>query len=181
LPEIDFAPAITVAETMPRLYSILVSWRGEPQLEKYFNNSGPDKLVNIQSVSKSILSALVGIAIEQEALHIDQTIDTYFHEIPKADPDKRKTQITIGDLLSMQSGLETTSNRNYGAWTMSRDWADYALKQPLTAHPGMIMQYSTGNTHLLSSIITQATGKNTLLFAREVLSEPMGFHLPPWP
>jgi CubicO group peptidase (beta-lactamase class C family) len=181
LPEIDFAQAITVAGSMPRLYSILVSWHGELQLEKYFNNSGPDKLVNIKSVSKSIVSALVGIAIAQGTLQIDQTIDAYFNELLKADEDKRKAQITIADLLSMQSGLETTSNRNYGAWTKSRDWTGYALKQPMTSPAGIIMQYSTGNTHLLSAIITQATGKNTLQFAREVLSEPMGFHLPPWP
>jgi CubicO group peptidase (beta-lactamase class C family) len=81
----------------------------------------------------------------------------------------------------MQSGLASTSSRNYGAWVQSRDWVGYALQQPLQAPPGTLMQYSTGNTHLLSAILTRATGKSTLAFAREVLGEPLGFHLAAWP
>jgi len=81
----------------------------------------------------------------------------------------------------MQAGLASTSNRNYGAWVLSPDWIGYALKQPMQSPPGTRMQYSTGNTHLLSAILTQATGMDTLQFARKVLGEPLGFHLAAWP
>jgi CubicO group peptidase (beta-lactamase class C family) len=81
----------------------------------------------------------------------------------------------------MRSGLESTSNRNYGAWVQSRNWVRHALMQPLLAEPGARMQYSTGNTHLLSAIITKATGKTTWQFAQETLAKPLGFSLAPWP
>jgi len=81
----------------------------------------------------------------------------------------------------MQSGLETTSNRNYGAWVQSGNWIDYALSQPLELRPGTAMEYSTGNTHLLSAILTKATGVSTLEFARQTLSDALGFRLAPWP
>src|SRR5690606_10421134 len=89
--------------------------------------------------------------------------------------------ITIENLLTMQSGLESTSNRNYGAWVLSSDWVAYALRQPLESAPGTRMAYSTGNTHLLSAILTEATGLSTLAYARRVLGEPLGFHLASWP
>src|SRR5678816_4959339 len=80
-------------------------------------------------------------------------IRTYFPEIAQ-DRDARKQRITIEDLLTMRSGLESTSNRNYGAWVQSRNWVQHALAQPLVAMPGTEMEYSTGNTHLLSAILT---------------------------
>jgi CubicO group peptidase (beta-lactamase class C family) len=81
----------------------------------------------------------------------------------------------------MQAGLETTSNRNYGAWVLSADWIQWALDRPFEDMPGTRMIYSTGNTHLLSAIIQSATGMDTLQFARSALGEPLGFHLAPWP
>jgi CubicO group peptidase (beta-lactamase class C family) len=92
-----------------------------------------------------------------------------------------KRLITIENLLTMQGGLETTSNRNYGAWVLSPDWVGFVLQQPLQTQPGTVMQYSTGNTHLLSAILTRATGKSTLEYAREVLGAPLGFRLADWP
>jgi CubicO group peptidase (beta-lactamase class C family) len=97
------------------------------------------------------------------------------------DSNASKRSITIGNLLSMQAGLETTSFYNYGAWVLSDDWVRFALQQPLRAPPGTRLMYSTGNTHLLSAILTQATGKSTLQFAREELGQPLGFHLEAWP
>jgi CubicO group peptidase (beta-lactamase class C family) len=81
----------------------------------------------------------------------------------------------------MQAGLETTSNRNYGAWVQSGNWVKFALHQPFVGVPGEHMEYSTGNTHLLSAILTKVTGRDTLAFARAALAEPLGFRLPPWP
>ncbi len=167
---------------MPKLYSLLISHQGELILERYFNGSGPDRVVNVKSVSKSVISALVGIAIEQGHIEgTEQSIDKYFGAKFSNETDPVKRIITIKDLLTMQAGLASTSSRNYGAWVLSKDWIGYALKQPMLSPPGTLMQYSTGNTHLLSAILTQVTGTDTLQFARKALAEPLGFHLAAWP
>ena len=80
----------------------------------------------------------------------------------------------------MRSGLETTSNRNYGRWVGSRHWVRHALSRPLVARPGGPMIYSTGSTHLLSAILTRATGMSTLAFGRRHLARPLGITLPAW-
>jgi CubicO group peptidase (beta-lactamase class C family) len=176
-----FAGAVSAAGELPRLHSLLASWRGEVVLERYFNGARAARAANVKSVSKSIISALVGVAIDRGMVPGPETsIRTYFPEIAK-DKDARKQRITIEDLLSMQSGLETTSNRNYGAWVQSRNWVQHALAKPLFAEPGTEMEYSTGNTHLLSAILTKATGTSTWQFAQESLAKPLGFTLPRWP
>jgi CubicO group peptidase (beta-lactamase class C family) len=80
----------------------------------------------------------------------------------------------------MQSGLESTSFGQYGAWVSSRDWVRAALEQPVVDVPGGRMLYSTGSTHLLSAILTKATGKSTRAYANERLAEPLGFRIRPW-
>ena len=62
----------------------------------------------------------------------------------------------------------------------SPNWVRYVLTRPLVAQPGTQMIYSTGNTHLLSAILTKATGRNTWQFAQEALAKPLGFSLAPW-
>jgi len=177
-----FADALDAAGQMPRLHSLLISHKGELVLEKYFNGRNGRQTANVKSVSKSWISALVGIAIEQGYIEgLDQPISEFYGEMLNGDSDASKRSITIGNLLSMQAGLETTSFYNYGAWVLSDDWVRFALQQPLRAPPGTRLMYSTGNTHLLSAILTQATGKSTLQFAREELGQPLGFHLEAWP
>jgi CubicO group peptidase (beta-lactamase class C family) len=123
------------------------------------------------------MSALIGIAIEEgHVAGTDQIIADYYGETLAQD----KQRITIGNLLSMQAGLETTSFYNFGKWVLSDDWVKFALEQPVLAPPGTRMLYSTGNTHLLSDILTQATGQSTLEFARRNLGEPLGFKLASW-
>ena len=167
---------------MPRLQSLLVSHRGRLVLERYFNGYGPDDLANVKSVSKSILSALVGIAIQQGYIsRVDAEIGEYFAEELASELEPRKSKITVENLLTMQAGLRSTSNDNYRAWISTDNWVESALSQPLETLPGRQMQYSTGDSHLLSAILTQATGRSTLEFARAVLAEPLGFTLSPWP
>src|SRR5690606_14698881 len=72
------------------------------------------------------------------------------------------------------------SGNNYGRWVMSNDWVRFAITRPLVADPGGTRLYSTGNTHLLSAILTQATGRSTWEYAREKLAEPLGIRLPRW-
>jgi len=177
-----FSAALRTAGQMPRLHSLLVSHNGELIVEKYFNGRTARRTANVKSVSKSIMSALVGIAIERGHVSgLDQPISDFYGELLSAHSGTPRDNITIGNLLSMQAGLETTSFYNYGAWVLSDDWISFALNQPLQTTPGTKLQYSTGNTHLLSAILTEATGKSTLAFAREVLGQPLGFKLAAWP
>ena len=169
------------ANALPRLHSLLVSLRGELLFERYYNGVDLARHANIKSASKSIISALVGIAIDRGLIPGARTpIVTYFPEL-SSDPDTRKREITVEHLLTMRPGLEGTSNRNYGAWVTSRNWVQHALARPMFASPGEEMEYSTGSTHLLSAILTKATAKTTREFANEALAGPLGFSLPSWP
>jgi CubicO group peptidase (beta-lactamase class C family) len=176
-----FEDALAVAKDLPRLHSLLVSRRGELVLERYYNGARATRPANIKSASKSLISALVGIAIQRRLIGgVKTPIATYFPELKK-DRDTAKQHITIEDLLTMRSGLETTSNRNYGAWVQSRNWVQHALNRPLLSEPGTQMEYSTGNTHLLSAILTKATGTSTWQFANDTIGRPLGFTIAPWP
>ena len=169
------------ARQLPRLHSLLVSRRGELVFERYYNGARRDRPANIKSASKSVISALVGIAIDRGLIpDVTTPIITYFPELAQ-DADSRKREITVEHLLTMRPGLEGTSNRNYGAWVTSRNWVRHALGRPMFAAPGEQMEYSTGNTHLLSAILTKASGKSTWQFANETLARPLGFALAPWP
>ena len=169
------------ARTLPRLHSLLVSRGGELVFDRYYNGVHGDRLANIKSASKSVISVLVGIAIDRGLIADVRTpIITWFPELV-GDPDVRKRAITVEDLLTMRSGLEGTSNRNYGTWVLSRNWVRHALARPMFAAPGEEMEYSTGNTHLLSAVLTKVSGTSTWQFANDVLAKPLGFTLAQWP
>lgn len=175
-----FDAAVKAASELPRLHSLLVSRRGELMLERYFNGRRAASPANVKSVSKSVISALVGIASDRKLLDLKHPIGRYFPEALSAPAAEPKRAITIEQLLTMQSGLESTSNRNYGAWVQSGNWVRHALAKPLVSRPGSEMTYSTGNSHLLSAIVTKATGRSTWQYAQEVLAKPLGFSLAQW-
>ena len=180
--QLDFSAADRAAQGLPRLHSLLVQHRGELVFEEYYNGARANRPANMKSASKSVISALVGIAIAQGHIEsVDATLDKFFPEYLEGDEYAAKRGITVENLLTMQSGLETTSNRNYGRWVASRDWVRFAIDQPLVAEPGTRMLYSTGSTHLLSAILTRATGMDAKQFAQRHLARPMGFSLSYWP
>ncbi len=171
----------TVAARVPRLHSLLVSRHGSLVFEYYAKGVGPARLANVKSVSKSIISTLVGIAIDRRILEsVDQPIARFFPALAE-DRDPARARITVEDLLTMRAGLESTSFDNYGAWVRSRNWVTYALNQPLLSEPGSQMEYSTGNTHLLSAILTIATKGSTWAFLQESLGRPLGLTFGRWP
>ncbi|HEX5726017.1 MAG TPA: serine hydrolase, partial [Longimicrobiaceae bacterium] len=175
------AEAATRAALLPRLKGVLVSQDGRIVLDRTFRGSGPGARTNVKSVSKTILATLVGIAIERGELQgEEQTVASVLPEHFGPGTDPRKRSITLGHLLSMTSGLETTSFQNYGAWVSSRNWVRAALEQPLVAEPGTEMIYSTGSTHVLSAVLTRATGVSTLEYANRHLGEPLGIRIRPW-
>ncbi len=171
---------LRAAAGLPQLRSLLVSWRGDLVAEYYAPGVRATGLANVKSVSKSIIAALVGIAIDRGLIKgVEVPIATYFPELRK-DPDRRKQAITIEDLLTMRSGLASTSGQNYGPWVRSRNWVRFALAQPMVSEPGGAMEYSTGSSHLLSAILTEVARKSTWQFAQEALAKPLGITLTRW-
>ncbi|WP_300973581.1 serine hydrolase [Sphingomonas sp. LHG3406-1] len=170
------------ADALPRLQAVLVARHGETLAEYRLRGPALDQPVNIKSASKSVLSALVGIAIGRDLLDgPEQKIAPLLRaDIPQG-ADPRIEQIEIGHLLSMQAGLGRTSGPNYGAWVASPNWVRYALSRPFAAEPGGEMLYSTGSSHLLSAILTRTSGRSTHALAQEWLAEPLGIDLPTWP
>ena len=182
LPAVALDAAGDAGAAMPRLHSLLVSRGGELILERYYHGARPTRLANIKSAAKSVISALVGIAIERGLiLGVKKPITAFFPDLSAGNGDSPKRAITVEDLLTMRSGLETTSNRNYGAWVKSPNWVRYALSRPLVSAPGTSMEYSTGSSHLLSAILTQVTGGSTWQFAQDTVARPLGFTLAQWP
>jgi CubicO group peptidase (beta-lactamase class C family) len=175
------AAAAERAAELPRLRTLIVARHGVVALEQGFRGHRLDAPANVKSVSKSVLSALVGIAIEDGHLQgADQAVAPFFESYLARDDDPRKREITVGHLLSMQSGLERTSGTYYGRWVTSPNWIRYAITRPMVADPGTERLYSTGNSHLLSAVLTQATGRSTLAFARERLGDPLGITVHSW-
>ena len=177
----DYSAAATAAAALPRMHSLLVSQNGKLTLEYYARGYRAARLANVKSVSKSIISTLVGIAIEQRVIAgVREPIVRWFPELRK-DPDARKQTITIEDLLTMRSGLQSTSGENYGTWVRSRNWVRHALDRPMVSEPGSSMEYSTGTSHILSAILTRASKRSTHQFGTDALAKPLGISLAQWP
>jgi CubicO group peptidase (beta-lactamase class C family) len=176
---LSFDAAVGDASRLPRLRSLLIAVDDHLVEERYFHGTTAARTANIKSASKSIIATLVGIAIDRGHIRSPQEpIARYFPEYVQGNPVKGA--ITVEDLLTMRSGLETTSNRNYGRWVQSPNWVRHVLDRPVVDAPGGQMIYSTGTTHLLSAILTKATGTSTLAFGRAALAEPLGFTLAAW-
>lgn len=161
----------------------MIVMRDGKALAEHRFNDGPalDRPVNIKSASKSVISALVGIAIQRGELEgVDQPVLSVLRSDAPGNPDPRLQRLTVGNLLSMQAGLERTSGENYGRWVSSPNWVRFALARPFVDEPGGGMLYSTGNTHLLSALLTRAIGKSTHELAEEWLAKPLDIRIPPW-
>jgi CubicO group peptidase (beta-lactamase class C family) len=172
---------LDAAAALEPLETVIVARNGEILAERGYDHGSVSAPTNIKSASKAIVSALVGIAIDKGILDgVDQKIAPLLRDELPSNPDPRIEDITIGHLLSMQAGLERTSGPNYGRWVSSRNWVRAALAQPFVDEPGGRMLYSTGSTHLLSAILTRATGRSTLELARDWLGPLRDFSIADW-
>lgn len=171
--------AIQQIGEMRGVYSVLVVRKGRLVVEKYFREGYRGKPHNLKSASKSLLSALTGIAISEGLLYLNQPIQ----EILPYDNvfiDPRKSRITVRHLLTMTTGLVPTSYQAYNSWILKKDWVKAALEREMIAEPGTHFQYSTGNTHILSGVLTAATGMSTKAYAESKLFQPMQIRLKGW-
>ncbi|MCB4767015.1 beta-lactamase family protein [Ancylobacter sp. Lp-2] len=176
-----FTPALDAAAALTPLRTVHIahdSWLADARA---YNGARLDAPANIKSASKSVMSALVGVAIDKGVLEgVNQPVAPLLVRDLPAHPDPRLARVTVGNLLSMQAGLARTSGPNYGRWIASGNWVRAALAEPFEAEPGGPMLYSTGSTHLLSAILTRATGRPTLALARDWLGPVEGFAIASW-
>jgi len=169
------------ADALEPLEAVIVAQDGAVLAERGYDGNSVDDPTNIQSASKAVVSALVGIAIDRGLIEgVDQPIADFLADSFPESADPRLDEVTVGHLLSMQAGLQSTSGANYGRWVASSNWVRNALAQPFRASPGGRMLYSTGSTHLLSAILTRAGGDSTLALARDWFAPVDDFTIGGW-
>lgn len=175
------AQVLDRAEALAPLETVIVAHEGMVLAERGYRGHSVSAPTNIKSASKVVISALVGLAIERGLLEsVDQPIVELLPDDLPADPDPLLGEVTVSHLLSMQAGLERTSGEFYGRWVASPNWVRAALDKPFVDVPGGEMLYSTGSTHLLSAILTRASGRSTLALARDWLAPIEGFAIAAW-
>lgn len=141
--------------------------------EYYQDGYDASSVFPLHSCSKSVTSALVGIAINQGYIAgVNVPISSYFPQILQSDSAWRK-QITIWHLLTHTSGISSSDDDVWEAWRNSENWVEYVLNRPVTSEPGAVFSYTTGGTHLLAAILQQATGKTAYEYGKEVLFDPL--------
>ncbi len=162
-------------------FSTLISQNGKLVLEEYYNGKTKDSLCDVQSLTKGLMSILVGIAIDMEYIkNVDEPIKQYFPEEYGHLNDEQKSAITIRHILNQTSGLSWKGYLEHGPWLSSEDPIAFVLEKDLEQEPGVQYNYNSGATHLLSVILSKATGKTTLDFANEVLFRPLGIQKVDW-
>jgi CubicO group peptidase (beta-lactamase class C family) len=164
----------------PGIHSVTVVRHGTVVLDTRISPFARGDRHDIHSCTKSVLSALVGIAIEKGDLPgLDARVLDFFpgHEIAHLDANKRA--LTLGHLLTMSAGLKTEDSYLYnwaglGKMHASHDWAQYILDLPIVTEPGARFEYSNGVSELIAIILQEATGQSAKAYAREHLFEPIG-------
>lgn len=166
-----------VADQTEHLQSLLIARNDCIVVEAYWPPSRRETKHYLNSATKAVLSALVGIAIQEKRMREDAPVLSYLpHDAPAKD-DPRRDAITVRDLLTMTSGIswhqsppDNTSDR----MGHSADWVRFILEQPMTAEPGSVTNYSNGDAHLLSAALQNAVGATAFAFARRALFGPLG-------
>lgn len=169
------------ARSFDQCHAIVIQQNGVQVLSQVFRGPAKDRAVPIKSVSKTIVAALAGAALDRgEIPSIDVTLGDIAPSLIPRDADPRVANITVENLVTMQAGLERTSGANYGGWVSSNNWVANALSRPMVAEPGTRMLYSTGSYHVLGAVLSKVSGDNLLSLARARLGRPLGIDIPPW-
>ncbi|QTD39634.1 serine hydrolase [Sporosarcina sp. Te-1] len=149
--------------------------KGDTRIFEYLKNKKvAEKPAKVYSITKSIVSLLIGIMVDKGMIkNIHEPIQNYFPELDALhDPQKR--EITIYHLLTMTSGLQA------GQFQGSKNWIKFIVEQPIMHKPGSTFQYNSGDSHLLSAIIQKISGLTTAAFAEKHLLHPLGIHKYIW-
>ena len=170
------------AEQLETLYGLLVVKNGYLVAEKYFHGKSASQLSSRASVTKSITSALVGIALEQGCLSsVDQKMIEFFPELVGQIEDPRKGQITIRHLLQMRAGYPWEESTQELLDLMFSGFRSRNLVDvPLVRDPGSGFDYSNLTTHLLGIIVARACNTDLKSYAQEYLFSPLGGEVAAW-
>jgi CubicO group peptidase (beta-lactamase class C family) len=158
---------------------MLIIKDGKIAVEKYFNGYTKNSAHLVRSVSKSFLSATYGIAIEKSILNLNDKIMDYLSEFSKFVIDNRYNTITIQDLLKMRGGLENDRTAYFKVFN-SKNWIKTTFEMGLKYSPGSKYSYSTPGAHLLSAVLTEASGSSSKKFVESNLIKPMNITLEDW-
>ncbi|OXS76152.1 6-aminohexanoate hydrolase [Lysinibacillus sp. KCTC 33748] len=165
----------TIKSDYHNINGIIIIKDGHLAYEKYFNGKGSDHCHHIASVTKSVLSALIGIAIDKGYINsVEEKVLDFFPEYMFAS-DQQKQQITIRHLLTMTVPYPFEDwHEPLDKLCQQQDWIKYTLDL-MGANGGLgAFKYSTAGAHVLSAILTKSTGKSARAFANEHLFTPLG-------
>ena len=152
--------------------ALLVVRHGRLVVEEYFNGGASDQSTEVWSVTKSVISSLIGIAIEQGYIEsLDDRMIDYLPDYPEFG------DLAIRHVLSHTTGLEwTEEGDDFTGWIASDDWIRNAAGRERLHEPGATLLYSSGNSHFLSALIAAATGMPPGKYADKELFAPLGIH-----
>ncbi|MBN2485002.1 MAG: serine hydrolase [Bacteroidales bacterium] len=148
--------------------------------EAFFNNYGSSTLHDVRSVTKSIMATLLGIAVDNGIISSENdTLGKFLYHYC-SEIDIAKSGIKISNILTMSSGIsgnELMYPNEYLNWFYSNNQIEYTLTKPMNSLPGEKFNYNSGTAHLLSGILTQATGNSVKDFAKEHLFKELDINI----
>ncbi len=146
-------------------------------ISEYFKEGYDNTSVfSVQSCSKSITSAITGIAIAQGYIPDVNAPMTNYIDVSSYKNKEQLEKITLRQLLTNTSGLTSTDTAIWNDWRMSDNWVDYLFTKPILHKAGAVFEYSTGNTHLISAMIQKATGKTLYEYGKAELFSKVGMN-----
>jgi len=171
-----------IQNRLPDAFSLLVVKNGYLVFEKYYSWGSPEKYAVVHSVTKSVMSALIGIALDKGYLNsVDQKLVEFFPEYLTDQSDPRKREISLKNLLTMSAGFRWNDwGPTMGKWYTSSNWAKFTIQLPQENNPGEVFNYNSSTSHLLSIILSKSTKTGTLDFAKRNLFEPLGIQSAYW-
>jgi CubicO group peptidase (beta-lactamase class C family) len=172
---------------IPSIHSLLVVRQGYLAVEEYFNGSTAESVHTLQSVTKSVTSLLLGIAVDQGAVaSVDRPVIGFFPEYSDLrNLDERKRAMTLRDILTMRTGLDWSEDPYEGsplqALNATRtEWIRFVLDWPMREAPGTRFEYNSGGVIVLGGVIYNTTGLVADEFARRNLFDPIGVGPATW-
>jgi len=167
------ADAEKAAAELMNIRAFLTLWNGSVVSENYYGGMTAKTLFHLRSITKSIVSVLVGIAIEKGLIRdVNDKVLAYIPELMARDNDAQKGQVTIKHLLTMTSGFRWIET---GDWFISetRSAVSDAWERPLAGSPGEVYNYDSASADLLTVILTRAANQDVKTFLVENLFAPL--------